>query len=63
MDDVDFLGSPEGLIASARSELGFVFPDEKKVTILEMPDLPTDLPDEWPYSMISNIVAVRGETP
>lgn len=63
VDDVDYLASPEGLIASARSELGFLFPGEKQVTILEMPDLPTELPAQWPYSMISNIVAVRAGTP
>jgi hypothetical protein len=61
VDDVDYLASPEGLIASARSELGFLFPGEKQVTILEMPDLPTNLPAEWPYSMVSNIVSVRAQ--
>lgn len=63
VDDVDYLGSQEGLIASARSELGFLFPGERQVTILEMPALPTALPAEWPYSMVTNIVEVRSSAP
>lgn len=51
--------SPEGIVAAARSQLGYVFPREQRVQIVSMPDLPTTLPTSWPYSMVSSILAVR----
>lgn len=64
MKEIDYLGSAPGIVAAAREQLGFIFAGEKRVTLLEAPSLPVDLPQEWPYSMVSNIVAVRsGATP
>lgn len=59
MKEIDHLGSAPGIIAAAREQLGFIFAGEKRVTLLEAPNLPVDLPQEWPYSMVTNIVAVR----
>lgn len=58
-NEVDYLQTPQGIVSSARTALGYVFPGERRVTILDMPKLPTALPPSWPYSMVTNIVAVR----
>jgi len=59
MKEIDYLGSAPGIIAAAREQLGYIFAGEKRVTLLDEPALPTDLPQEWPYTMVTNIVAVR----
>lgn len=58
-DEIDALQTPAGVIAAARSELGYVYPGERRVNLLQMPELPTTLPSSWPYSMVSNIMSVR----
>lgn len=57
--EVNRLQTPEGARAAARDQLGFVEPGEKRIRLLPAPDLPTDLPGEWPYTLVSGIVAVR----
>ena len=32
---------------------------EVRQSVLEFPDLPTDLPDGWPYDLVTAIIAVR----
>ena len=58
-DEIDALQTPAGVVAAARSELGYVYPGERRVNLLQMPELPTTLPSSWPYSMVSNIMSVR----
>lgn len=58
-DEIDALQTPAGVVAAARSELGYVYPGERRVNLLQMPNLPTTLPVSWPYSMVSNIMSVR----
>ena len=57
--EVNRLQTPEGVRAAARDQLGFVLPGEKRVRLLPAPALPTDLPGEWPYTMVTGIVAVH----
>lgn len=58
-NQVNQLQTPEGAAQAAREQLGYVAPGEHKVTLLPMPALPTSLPNEWPYSVVSNIVTIR----
>jgi cell division protein FtsL len=60
-NEVNDLGTPEGIRNAARSQLGYVLPGETRIALAPMPDLPTTLPNAWPYTLISDIVAVRAE--
>ena len=57
--EVDRLRTADGIREAAREEIGFAEPGERRLTLLALPDLPTDLPDGWPYSMVSDIIALR----
>ena len=58
-NDVNSLSTPEGIRRAAREQLGFVYPGEQRINLGPMPALPTTFPDAWPYSMVTDIVAVR----
>ena len=57
--EVDRLQTDDGIREAARDELGHVEAGDKRQTMLELPPLPTDLPDGWPYSQVEAIIAVR----
>ena len=57
--EVDRLQTDDGIREAARDELGHVQAGDKRQTMLELPPLPTDLPDGWPYSQVEAIIAVR----
>ncbi|MSO59323.1 MAG: septum formation initiator family protein [Ilumatobacteraceae bacterium] len=57
--DINRLNTTDGVIAAARSELGYVFPGEQRIQLLAMPALPTTLPLAWPYSLVTDILRVR----
>ena len=57
--EVDRLQTDDGIREAAREELGLVEAGDNRQTMLELPPLPTDLPDGWPYSQVEAIVAVR----
>jgi cell division protein FtsB len=61
--EVARLKTDDGIKEAAREQLGYVEPDEIRQSILDFPPVPTDLPDGWPYSLISGIVAVRTNPP
>jgi cell division protein FtsB len=61
--EVERLGTDAGVREAAREELGFVESGERRLSILDLPAVPTDLPDGWPYSIITNIVALRSAIP
>jgi cell division protein FtsB len=61
--EVARLQTPDGIREGAREELGYVEPGEVRETVLDYPDLPTDLPDGWPYSLVSDIMELRRSTP
>jgi cell division protein FtsB len=58
--EVDRLGTDSGIKEAAREELGYADPHEARLTMLDLPDLPTELPNGWPYSTVEQIIAVRG---
>jgi cell division protein FtsB len=57
--EVDRLQTDEGIREAARDELGHIQSGDKRQTMLELPPLPTDLPDGWPYSQIEAVMALR----
>ena len=62
--EVDRLRTDDGVREAARVELGYVDVGEQRETILGLPDVPTDLPDGWPYSLVTGITnAVRNPAP
>ena len=58
-NEVNDLSTPEGIRNAARTQLGYVLPGEQKLAFAQTPDLPTDLPAQWPYTLVTGIVAVR----
>jgi cell division protein FtsB len=57
--EVNTLQTPEGVRAAARDQLGYVFPGEARIRLLPNGELPKELPNQWPYTLVSGIVAVR----
>jgi cell division protein FtsB len=57
--EVERLLTPDGVREAAREELGFIDAGESRLSLLGLPDLPRHLPDGWPYSAVSRIIAVR----
>jgi len=57
--EVNTLQTPEGVRAAARDQLGYVLPGETRIRLLPNGDLPKELPNQWPYTLVSGIVAVR----
>ena len=58
-DEVDVLKTPQGMQEAIRSQLGYLLPSEKRVPMLDMPSATADLPDRWPYTVVTNILQVR----
>lgn len=58
-NEVNDLSTPEGIRNAARTQLGYVLPGEQKLAFAQTPALPTELPAQWPYTLVSGIVAVR----
>jgi Septum formation initiator len=57
--EVDRLQTDDGIREAAREELGHIQSGDKRQTMLDLPPLPTDLPDGWPYSQIEAVMALR----
>ena len=58
-DEVDDLKTPEGIQEAIRSQLGYLLASEKRVPMLDVPNAAANLPTEWPYSVVTNILQVR----
>ena len=61
--EVDRLQTDAGIMEAAREELGLIQLGERRETIVNLPDLPTDLPGGWPYGPVERIIALRAEAP
>lgn len=57
--EVARLSTEDGIREAAREELGFIQAGEIRETVLDFPDLPLDLPDGWPYSLVNDITYLR----
>jgi len=58
-NDIAYLQSPEGLRAAIRAQLGYLKPDERRIPMMEVPQLSADMPDRWPYTVVSGMMLVR----
>ena len=57
--EVDRLRTDTGVKEAARDQLGYVSNGDERETILPFPDLPTDLPNGWPYGVIDKVMSFR----
>lgn len=57
--EVDRLRTADGVREGAREELGYVEAGEERESIVDTGVVPTDLPDGWPYSVVTRITDLR----
>lgn len=55
------LQTAEGIVETARGDLGYVAAGEEHLTVLPAPATGEELPPRWPYTVVSDIFAVRIE--
>jgi len=58
-DQVNYLQSPSGLRDAIRTQLGYLYPSERRVPMMDTPALSTTLPERWPYTIVSTIMFVK----
>jgi len=57
--EVARLETEDGIREAAKQEIGYVEPGEDRYSLLPLPALPRDLPDGWPYNVVSQILDAR----
>jgi cell division protein FtsB len=57
------LETADGIREAAREDYGYVELGEERATVLPLPPLPTDLPDGWPYNVVTEIIDARTSGP
>lgn len=57
--EVRRLRTEAGVREAAREEIGYAEPDEDRLTLMDLPPLPTQLPAGWPYDLVSRVIALR----
>jgi cell division protein FtsB len=62
-DEVDRLETDDGIREAAREFNGFVGADEDRLSITPPTELPRNLPDGWPYRIVTDIIAARTAGP
>ena len=58
-DQVTYLKTDAGLQEAIRTQLGYLHPNERRVPMIDLPAMSTTLPEQWPYTVVSNILLVR----
>ncbi len=58
-DQVSYLQSPAGLRDAIRTQLGYLYPSERRVPMMDTPALSTTLPERWPYTIVSTMMFVK----
>ena len=58
-DEVDALKTPLGAQEAIRSQLGYLLPTEKRVPLLDPPNVSSVLPNRWPYTLVTSILQIR----
>ena len=61
--EVNRLRTDAGIEEAARDQLGYVSDGDVRETILPFPDLPSDLPNGWPYGTIDAVMSFRTSNP
>lgn len=59
--EVNRMQTPAGVKEAAREQLGMTMPGEQRMKLLPGPALPTSLPGQWPYTIVTGILTVRQE--
>ncbi len=57
------LETDDGIREAAKQEIGFVEPGEDRYSLLPLPALSADLPDGWPYNVVTQILDARSAGP
>ena len=58
-NDINRLGTKQGIEEAARQEIGYVERGEIRLTVLPLPAVPATLPGGWPFGPIASVIAVR----
>ncbi|MHB1089767.1 MAG: FtsB family cell division protein [Ilumatobacteraceae bacterium] len=58
-DQVTYLKTDAGLQEAIRTQLGYLHPNERRIPMIDLPAMSTLLPEQWPYTVVSNILLVR----
>lgn len=58
-DQVTYLKTDAGLQEAIRTQLGYLHPNERRIPMMDMPAMSMALPEQWPYTVVSNILLVR----
>jgi cell division protein FtsB len=58
-NDINRLGTRQGIEEAARQEIGYVERGEIRLTLLPSPAVPPTLPAGWPFEPIAAVIAVR----
>lgn len=61
--EVERLHTDDGIREAARDQLGFIEQGETRQSVLDLPTVPTDLPNGWPYNLVEGIVQLRQTAP
>ena len=61
--EVSRLRTDAGIEEAARDQLGYVSNGDERETILPFPNLPSDLPNGWPYGLIDAVMTFRTGNP
>ena len=61
--EVNRLRTDAGIEEAARDQLGYVSDGDERETISPFPDLPSDLPNGWPYGVIDAVMSFRTGNP
>jgi cell division protein FtsB len=57
--EVQRLRTDAGVKEAAREQIGYAEPGEQRLTVLDLPPLPAQLPAGWPYDLITSIITLR----
>ncbi len=61
--EVGRLQTEDGIRESAREDYGYVEAGEERLSVTDLPPLPTDLPDGWPYNVVTGIIEATAAGP
>lgn len=61
--EVERLQTDDGVREAAREEIGYVEQGDQRTTFLPLPPLPADLPDGWPYNVVTGMFRARTAGP
>lgn len=57
--EVRRLRTDVGAREAAREQIGFAEIGEQRLTVMALPELPTQLPAGWPYDLVTQVIEVR----